>query len=133
MVSTMAGGDAVSGLLGQLLDEWEPARIRRPPPAETPVTTPRQSRAITHSKSLAEDLGAQLIAEVLDGVKAGRQGIMITTPDKLRTAIFVRGYSLQEFARLARIAPSTLSRALAGQPVAPLTWKRIIITLATLE
>ncbi|MGH7883986.1 MAG: hypothetical protein ACREN8_13965 [Candidatus Dormibacteraceae bacterium] len=58
---------------------------------------------------------------------------MTTTPDTLRTVIFMRGYSLGDFANIAGVAPSTLSRALSSQPVAPLTWKRIITTLARLD
>ncbi|MGH7883395.1 MAG: hypothetical protein ACREN8_10920, partial [Candidatus Dormibacteraceae bacterium] len=95
--------------------------------------TYRQILQTSNRRPLREDLGEQLISEILKGVKAGRQGIMTTTPDKLRTAIFVRGYSLQDFARVADVAPGTLSRAVCGKPVAPVTWRRIITTLARLD
>lgn len=69
------------------------------------------------------------MSQILDGVRAGYQGVFVTEPERLRTAIFMRGYSLGDFARLAGIAPSTLSRALAGQPVAPRSWRAVITTL----
>lgn len=94
-------------------------------PTVTPVTPPPLS-------SLGAELGERLVSEILDGVKAGRQGILISEPERVRTAIFVRGLSLGEFARRAGLAPSTLSRALAGQSIAPGSWRLLITTLRQL-
>lgn len=83
----------------------------------------------TPAAHLGTQLGERLVKEILNGVRAGRQGIFISEPERLRTAIFIRGYSLGDFARLAGIAPSTLSRALAGQPVAPQSWRALMFAL----
>lgn len=108
------------------------AEAAREAPAEAEWIRPRLARLAPPARRLADDLGEQLISEILEGVKAGRQGIMITTPERLRTAIFVRGSTLQQFASRAGITPSTLSRALGGEPAAPSTWRRIITTLSEL-
>lgn len=138
----MASGTGGADLLHDLLDALEsenmepaPATEAEPAPearADAEWVRPRLARLAIPARRLADDLGERLISEILEGVKAGRQGIMITTPDRLQTAIFVRGATLQEFASLAGITPSTLSRALGGDPVAPSTWRRIITTLSTL-
>lgn len=91
------------------------------------------AQLVTHPlSSLGAELGEDLVAELLAGVEAGQQGISISQPERLRTAIFVRGYSLGEFARLAKVAPSTLSRALAGRTVASSSWRAVITTLRRL-
>lgn len=136
----MASGGGGAGLLDELLAALEsedealaaPASFDEAPEAPAEGEPARLSRRSAPGRRLADDLGEQLISEILEGVKAGRQGIMVTTPDRLRTAIFVRGSTLQEFALLAGITPSTLSRALGGETVAPSTWRRIITTLSGL-
>lgn len=78
---------------------------------------------------LGEELAQRLVAEIVRDVGAGRQGLYIRQPERLRTSIFLRGYSLGDFARLAGIAPSTLSRVLAGLPIGPHSWHSLITTL----
>lgn len=104
------------------------ASMRRIPPPSYGPTPPVAIRAGSAS-SLRQAMGGRLVAEIIRGVRAGRQGLYVTDPARLRTAIFLRGYSLGDFARLAGIAPSTLSRVLTGQSVAPQSWRAPIRTL----
>lgn len=127
--------DAADRLMAELLRIWretEPA-LPHAPAATAPtfmdVPTTLPPNASPPLSSLGTELGERLVSEILDGVKAGRQGISISEPDRVRTAIFVRGLSLGDFARRAGLAPSTLSRALAGQPIAPASWRLLFTTL----
>ncbi len=106
----MTAEDAADRLMAELLRIW---RETEPPlpdaPAATaptfmdvPTTVPPSANPPL--SSLGAELGERLVSEILDGVKAGRQGILISEPDRLRTAIFVRGLSLGDFARRAGLA-----------------------------
>ncbi|MGH7883890.1 MAG: hypothetical protein ACREN8_13480 [Candidatus Dormibacteraceae bacterium] len=119
-------------LFRELLSLWGSPPGLNP---EVPLGRIGMARALaySHPSKLAQELGAQMVSEILAGLKAGQQGVVITTPDKLRMAIFIRGHTLQDFAKLANISPSTLSRALGGQAVAPFTWKQIITKLYSLN
>lgn len=124
--------DDAETLIEELFAFWRSqpspaARERTDPGAYYAPAVPAVVR--TPAAHLGTELGERLVREILDGVRAGRQGVFISEPERLRTAIFIRGYSLGDFARLAGIAPSTLSRALAGQPVAPQSWRALISTL----
>lgn len=50
--------------------------------------------------------------------------------DVLRNAIACRGLTGEDFADLAKIAPETLSRILAGRPANAKTTRQILNTLA---
>ncbi len=133
----MAADDGADRLMAELLAIWSSTETPLPDapaasaptfmdaPVAVPGTTPPLS-------TLGAQLGERLVSEILDGVKAGRQGILISEPERIRTAIFVRGLSLGDFARRAGLAPSTLSRALAGQPIAPASWRSLVTTLGRL-
>lgn len=128
----MAAEDAADRLMAELLEIWSGPLLPDAPSARRPIfmDVPTAAPSTTPSlSSLGSELGEHLGSEILEGVQAGRQGIFISEPDRVRTAIFVRGLSLGEFARRAGLAPSTLSRALAGQPIAPGSWRLLITTL----
>lgn len=124
-------------LLDELLRFWRSSTTRFPPGSAGPLldyqaavlATRRTTQAAGLGAELGAELGEQLIAEVLQGVRAGRRGVFVSEPERLRTAIFLRGYTLGRFARFAGITPSTLSRAVTGQPVAPSSWQALITAL----
>ncbi len=131
--------NAAAALFDELLQFWRSqptARKDAVPPAidrslmyDAAVPVPART---TSALDLGTELGERLVSEILNGVRAGRQGVFVSEPERLRTAIFIRGHRLKDFARLAGIAPSTLSRALAGQPIAPDSWRALITTLGNL-
>jgi plasmid maintenance system antidote protein VapI len=50
--------------------------------------------------------------------------------DRLRMEIMKRGLDQQGFARLAKIAPTTISAACLGQKINPNTFRKIVSALA---
>jgi hypothetical protein len=120
-----------NSLISELLRFWKSSPLRSGTKDDLPFYLPAVPAAVRTSEGtdLGAELGHQLVSEVLQGVRAGRQGVFVSDPERLRTAIFLRGYTLGQFARFAGMAPSTLSRALAGQSVAPSSWRALITAL----